>query len=173
MKLCVVTDIHRRPEQGLCVSRAFDRSVEVERFSLSALCGRVDLSGDALHGHLFEAGGMDIVVKALCARLCGNTIGLGYSAGGTALWRAVSSGGNLAALACVSSTRLRDEGPIAVPSLVFFGAEDKRRPSDHWLASVPDRAVVLPDAGHDYYLSPETDAMRRTLSVLSDYLRAL
>ncbi|GIT92878.1 hypothetical protein JANAI62_33360 [Jannaschia pagri] len=99
-------------------------------------------------------------------------IGLGYSAGGTALWRAVQQGAPLSHLFCVSSTRLRSEGPIAIPHRVFFGAEDPARPNDAWVRQVPKRATVFDGAAHDYYLDTASRAVRETerriLSDLSD-----
>ena len=171
MKLCVVTDIHQRPEADICLSRAFEPTVEVVRFSLATLCGRPELSGEALHRYLIQADGMGRVVGSLRDRLSDGFIGIGYSAGGTALWRVVASGVPCAALACVSSTRLRDENAIPVPSLVVFGAEDGNRPADNWLARVPSRAVVLSHATHDYYLAPESGAVRHTLTALSDHFK--
>lgn len=79
-------------------------------------------------------------------------IGLGYSAGGTALWKVVSQeNAPLSRLMCVSSTRLRDEGALPIPNAVIFGENDPGRPSKDWMETVPQNATLLPDTDHAFY----------------------
>ena len=155
--LIVVTDIHDAPEPELCFSSSLPVTA---RLSLADLCNQPALSGEALHHHLFQDGGMRQAVAALRERLTDqrHLIGLGYSAGGTALWKAVQAGASLAGLICVSSTRLRDEAAIGVPTQVFFGEDDPGRPSEDWLGSVPEKATVLPNAAHAFYADADHPA---------------
>ncbi|WP_294229787.1 hypothetical protein [uncultured Shimia sp.] len=148
--LIVVTDIHGAPEPELCFSSSLPVTA---RLSLGDLCNQPALSGEALHHHLFQDGGMRQAVAALRDRLTDqrHLIGLGYSAGGTALWKAVQAGASLAGLICVSSTRLRDEPALPIPTQAYFGDNDPGRPTDKWLATVPDMATVLPNAAHAFY----------------------
>lgn len=100
--------------------------------------------------------------------------GLGYSAGGTALWRAAASGHDFAAIFCISSTRLRTEIAIDTPHRVFFGTKDQNRPKSSWLSTVPRHYRLLDDADHTYYLDPHSEAavltcqtIRRDMSTFS------
>lgn len=171
MRLCVVTDIFSQPAPAACLSARLPVAPAVTRFDLNALAGRPDLTGEALHRHLFDGGGMDAAVRALRQAWDGEAFALGYSAGGTAIWRAAAAGLPLAGLFCVSSTRLRDEGPVAVPNHVFFGAEDRNGPSADWRAGVPGQATVWPGAGHTYYLRPASDAVRGTCAAIAQDMR--
>jgi len=167
MKLYVITDIHNGPSPEQCFSTRIDGSHRVIRLALNELCGRPGLSGEALHQHLFSHSGMDVVVRSLKETLNGEFAGLGYSAGGTALWRAAATGCSFAALFCVSSTRLREEASIATPNHVFFGSKDQGKPSSQWLASVPDQVTVFDEVGHTYYLHPSSTAAHETCSQIS------
>ena len=148
--MIVVTDIHGAPEPELCFSSGLPVTA---RLSLANLCNQPALSGEALHHHLFREDGMRQAVAALRDRLTDlqHAIGLGYSAGGTALWKAVQAETPLAGLVCVSSTRLRDEAALPIPTHVYFGDNDPGRPTDKWLATVPDMGTVLPNAAHAFY----------------------
>jgi hypothetical protein len=166
MRFCVVTDIHSRPTQAECLSMHLSAFAAPARFALNELCGRPDLKGEALHKHLFHEGGISDAVVALRETLDSGFVGLGYSAGGTLLWRAAAQGLPFASIFCISSTRLRNETSIATPNHVFFGAEDPNKPAAEWLSTVPDRSIVFPDAGHGYYLHPETEAARKTQTMI-------
>ncbi|QDL91687.1 alpha/beta hydrolase [Paroceanicella profunda] len=168
MKICVVTDIHDRPGPGACIASGLHPLPGVMRLSLSGLCGRPDLSGEALHRHLFQEGGMGEVVHALRRKVEGCRIGIGYSAGGTAIWRAAAAGLPFEAIFCVSSTRLREEGAISTPNHVFFGAGDHGKPSAEWLSAVPGEATIFDAVGHAYYLDPASEAARATRAVIAE-----
>ncbi|MCH2067256.1 hypothetical protein [Shimia sp.] len=150
MSLIVVTDIHGAPDEALCLSAGLPG---VDRLSLADLCDQPPLSGEALHHHLFQEDGMARAVRRLCDMMADQPalIGLGYSAGGTALWRAAQAGVPLTGLICVSSTRLRDERALAIPTQVYFGDNDPGRPSEAWLTTVPATATLLPNAAHAFY----------------------
>jgi len=169
VRLLVVTDIHGAPDEALCLSAGLSG---VERLSLSELCGQPTLSGEALHQHLFHEGGMARAVRKLCDMPASqrSLIGLGYSAGGTALWKAAQAGVPLTGLICVSSTRLRDESAIGVPTQVFFGETDPGRPSEDWLVSVPDKATVLPNAAHAFYADADHPARADVIREITEAL---
>lgn len=173
MRLCVVTDIFSLPAPAECLSTGLSILPDVTRFELNALCGRPDLTGEALHRHLFEESGMDVAVRALRQAWDGEAFALGYSAGGTAIWRAVAEGLPFAGVFCVSSTRLRGERRIAARNHVFFGAGDRNRPSSEWLASVPGQATIFQGVGHNYYLQPSSDAVRGTCAAISQDMRSI
>ena len=149
-RLLVITDIHDAPSPDLCLSDGLPLHA---RLSLGELCLRPDLHGKALHHHLFQNGGIAVAVQRLHRLIANATplIGLGYSAGGTALWQAVRAGARLSGLMCISSTRLRDEGVIPIPNAVVFGENDPGRPSQKWMATVPQHATLLSNADHAFY----------------------
>ncbi len=130
---------------------------------LADLAERPDLDGEALHAHLFGEDGIATVVRRLAATEGGGKVGLGFSAGGTALWRAALAGLDLAALICVSSTRLGAETVApAIPTRVFWGGRDPRRPPEAWNATLPIVAVTFPEADHAFYrdrTAPATTAL--------------
>ena len=171
MKLYVITDIHNKPAQDQCFSTGINGSPRVIRLALNELCGRPELTGEALHRHLFREGGMEVAVGTLEQTLSGDYVGLGYSAGGTALWRAAAAGCSFTALFCVSSTRLRDEAAIATPNHVFFGSKDQGKPSSPWLETIPDQFTVFDDVGHTYYLHPSSAAAHETRTQISEGIK--
>lgn len=162
MSFCIVTDIYGLPGIDECLVQGLKRQSKAIRFTLNELCGRPDLRGEALHRYLFVNGAIDEAADALSRKLNASYFGLGYSAGGTALWRAAAAGMSLRALYCVSSTRLRNEKPITTPNHVFYGADDEDRPSTDWLSSVPDRFTVIPNVGHEYYRASDCPAVHIT-----------
>jgi hypothetical protein len=86
MRMLLVSDIHGLPALADWLGEGVD--VEIVRLSAAA----DSLSGEALHHYLFTAGGMDAAVAHLVSRGGGDVAGIGFSAGGTALWRAVAKG---------------------------------------------------------------------------------
>lgn len=167
MKLAVVTDIYDLPLSSSCLSSHFSMFSEVTRYSLNALCGQADLVGEALHTHLFQNGGIEDAAQALCQVTNDECIGLGYSAGGTAIWRASATEAPFKAIFCISSTRLREETPISIPNQVFFGEHDTNKPSHEWLTKVPGNWTILKNAGHNFYCEQSSDAARETSEQIS------
>ena len=140
MKLFVVSDIFCKPELPSCLSTRLPLADQVSHHALNELAGRPELSGEALHRYLFQDRGMNKAVATLTEMMTKekHCFGLGYSAGGTALWKAAAfQAVPLLGLFCVSSTRLRDETAIPVPAHVFFGSQDPGRPSLEWLRQCP------------------------------------
>ncbi len=161
--LLVVGDIHGRPETFVGPLGRFAHRI----LQLADLSGRPDLRGDELHNYLFGGDGMREAVRSLCeeSRAC---LGIGFSAGGTALWHAAKAGLALHALICVSSTRLRFEtSPINIPTFVLWGECDPNRPDDAWNDIVPTCWKTYPVKQHDFYcadiLRPDTQ-MRKDIA---------
>ena len=166
VQLIVVTDIHGAPDDALCLGAGLSG---VARLSLAELCGQRHLSGEALHHHLFQESGMARAVRKLCNVMADRSplIGLGYSAGGTALWKAVQAGVPLTGLICVSSTRLRNETALSIPTQVYFGDDDPGRPSKDWLSTVPTTATLLPSAAHAFYAEADHPARAQVAAEIS------
>jgi hypothetical protein len=156
MKLIIVTDIFQMPTRKCCISSLIPCVIDIAHLHLNNLCKRPDLTGEALHHHLMHHGGMGDVVDALRA-YDSATVGVGYSAGGTALWRAVQAGMGLRGLFCVSSTRLREEQVLNIETHTYFGANDPHIPSQNWMAETPTRHTVFQGAAHGFYNSANTD----------------
>ena len=149
-RLLVVSDIHGFP--GTFAELFGVGCLEHRGLQLAGLSGRPDLSGDSLHDHLFSKDGVQQAVRELLeidGRTC---VGIGFSAGGTALWTAVKQGLELEALICVSSTRLRFEtSPLNMPNMVFWGEADPYRPSESWNDTLPVYWKTYPGKPHDFY----------------------
>lgn len=160
MKLCIITDIHKQPRPRQCLSQRLEASSGVVRLALNELCGRPNLSGETLHQHLFGDGGMDEAVSVLCQTLTGPCVGLGYSAGGTAIWRAAAAGFPFATIFCVSSTRLRDEVSIATPNHVFLAQRTNAnlRLSGYQLYLISLRYLTKSDTLTTFILAQMRDA---------------
>jgi|GEM_PF-5792498 len=151
MKLIVVYDIFDQPRAGKCISDLLPDVVKIQYLSLNALLGWPHLLGTSTHEHLFKHGGIETVIQALVEYSDPETIAIGYSAGGTALWRAVQAGMSLQGLFCVSSTRLRELGPIEPHTHTYFGSKDSNRPNDNWLSQASPNHTILQDVGHNFY----------------------
>lgn len=170
MKLCVLTDIFSYPMQKNCISKLLPQFSEVIHFSLNDLCGRPNLTGELLHQHLFNNGGIEEAVKSLKCKIDCGYFGLGYSAGGTVLWRAAAQGVLLNGLYCVSSTRLRNESAVSVPNMVFFGALDQNIPPIDWLSKTPEQHIILQGASHSYYLDMGSDEVKETAALINHHM---
>ncbi len=172
MRVYVLSDIFSEPDEIWPFWRSIGGGLPVTRLALNALSGRADLTGEALHRHLFQAGGMDQAQRALQQRLTAHSIGVGFSAGGTALWQAALRRAPLLALFCVSSTRLRDLPALPITNHVYFGADDPGLPAREWLATIPEQATVIAARGHDFYRHPSDLAAQRVRDELSTAIAA-
>jgi hypothetical protein len=169
MRIILASDIHGLPADADWLGE----DLEVEVVRLSAAAGVGHLTGEALHHHLFSDGGMDAAAAHLATLGDGDVAGIGFSAGGTALWRAVAKGMALRALVCVSSTRLRQEtSRLPIPAHTFWGGNDPNIPSETWRASMPTSSRIYEGLEHGFYQQPEAEAslrlrteIRRTLGL--------
>ncbi|OAP49416.1 hypothetical protein [Sinorhizobium americanum] len=172
MRLLIVTDIHGRPGHNHCLSRRLtgvERSI-ARTISLSDLLD-VDYTGERLHRELVENHGFDRAAERLAGLSETADVALGYSAGGTALWRGVLRGLVVDRLICLSSTRLRDvrASMMPKPSLVVFGKNDPNRPPDQWARGSAVQSYIVPDAGHDFYAN-EGQALSLCLAKITAFL---
>ncbi len=170
MKLVVVADIFDQPAPDICVSACVPHVSDVLRFTLGDLCQTPGRAGEDLHHDLVHRGGFDRAAAELGRQLPAGCVGIGYSAGGTALWRAAAAGLQLVHLFCLSSTRLRELAPISVPNHVFFGALDPGRPGCAWQAAVPGGCTVFADVDHLFYLRPDGAEIRHVGQIMADRL---
>ncbi|PVE23821.1 alpha/beta hydrolase [Microvirga sp. KLBC 81] len=170
MKCIVLTDINGLPSQETCFLSGLGGSISVERVGLGELLG-VPLRGEELYHHLI-LGGFDAAAAKVLERFGDAEIGLGYSSGGAVLWKSVLRGLRLNRLVCISSTRLRDEDPHAmpIPALTVFGDQDASRPTPSWGEGSRLERLLLPGAEHAFYV--ERDANWLTChEVLLSFLR--
>ncbi|WP_343565274.1 hypothetical protein [Kiloniella sp. b19] len=175
MKLFVVSDIFCKPELPSCLSTRLPLADQVSHHALNELAGRPELSGEALHRYLFQDRGMNKAVATLTEMMTKekHCFGLGYSAGGTALWKtAAFQAVPLLGLFCVSSTRLRDETAIPVTAHVFFGSQDPGRPSLEWLRTVPVSYTLFENAAHSDYLEKDSEMVRKTGDVIHNAMKS-
>jgi hypothetical protein len=171
-ELLVVSDIFGFPKSFTDLLALGRRANRLHRcFELPDLSGHPELIGDRLHNHLFAHDGLELILERLLDIRGDGLVGLGYSAGGTALWHAVSRGLKLKALICVSSTRLRHEtSPLPIQTHVFWGGKDENRPSEAWNKAIPTSSTTYADAAHGFYQDPDAPPAR-TLNV--DILKIL
>ncbi|WP_288426860.1 alpha/beta hydrolase [uncultured Agrobacterium sp.] len=148
MRIIVISDIHGRPKDVNWLSEYG----QINFIKLSDLCEDPSLSGSELHSYLFEGEGLQHVVSRLKDFAADKTHGIGFSAGGTALWLAAKDGLEIEKLVCVSSTRLRYETDnLDIPTFTFWGELDPNRPSDEWCQSTPGYSRVYAGQSHNFY----------------------
>ena len=154
--LLIVSDIHGFPHARHDLGSLARRPIVHHR--LADLSGQPELSGETLHAHLFKGDGMGLAARALARAGHAGLCGVGFSAGGSALWQAIARGLRLRALVCVSSTRLRCEvAPLAIPTFVLWGEDDPYRPDQEWNRYVPLESKSYAGQHHDFYRSALTD----------------
>lgn len=80
-------------------------------------------------------------------------IGIGFSIGGTILWRGYQEGKlSFKRLICISSTRLRNEiEKIDIPTLTIFGEKDSYAPTLEKIQSLGANYRIMPEFDHDFY----------------------
>jgi len=160
VKCIVLTDINGLPSQETCFLSDQGSGLSVERIGLAELLG-VPYRCEELYRYLVEGGFDGAATKVLDC--FGNAeIGVGYSSGGAVLWKSVLRGLRLKRLVCISSTRLRDEEPKAmpIPTLVVFGDRDASRPPASWGQGSGLELLLLPQAEHVFYASKDANWMR-------------
>ncbi|WP_052954407.1 hypothetical protein [Microvirga vignae] len=157
MKCIVLTDINRLPSRETCFLSGLRGSISVERVGLGELLG-VPQRDEELYRSLVQ-GGFDAAAAKVVERFGDAEIGLGYSSGGAVLWKSVLHGLCLKRLACISSTRLRDEDPHAmtIPALTVFGDQDASRPTTSWGEGSRLDRLLLRGAGHSFYAEKDAN----------------
>lgn len=171
-RILVLTDIWNRPTDRECFLNKCV-SAEFDRVSISELLGIPELAGELVHSMLFGNGKADDVVSQLAAYQDKYDFAVGFSAGGTLLWRAVENGLKLKGLVCISSTRLRDESSLSIHTQATFGSLDINRPNDEWIRTIPTEGHVLEECAHDFYLNPDTTNARQISDLIAQDIAAL
>lgn len=151
MKCIVLTDINGLPSAETCFLANRGGPASVERVGLAELLG-VSHPGEELYRYLIQ-GGFDAAAARVAEHFGDARIGLGYSSGGVVLWKSVLRGLRLERLICISSTRLRDEDPTAmpIPTLAIFGDRDRSRPPPSWGDGSRVERLLLRGAEHAFY----------------------
>lgn len=167
MKCIVLTDINGFPSQETCFLSGHTGSISIERVGLAELLG-IPHAGEELYRYLIE-GGFDAAATKVLERFGDAEIGLGYSSGGAVLWKSVQRGLRLKRLVCISSTRLRDEDPMAmpIPTLTVFGDRDAPRPPASWGEGSSLERLLLPGAEHAFYAKRDANWLTCREAVLN------
>ncbi|WP_297575742.1 hypothetical protein [uncultured Deefgea sp.] len=157
MKCILISDINNKPMCGGELALLLPKDMQLHLLSLANLVGKPDLSGMELHDHLIHQGGMTRAVQQLLKQHQTTDIAIGYSAGGTVLWRACLAGLNCTDLFCLSSTRLRNESnkPTA-RTHIFFDQGDITISSQEKLLQLSDHFYLIGHDGHTAYLNPNS-----------------
>ena len=94
-------------------------------------------------------------------------LAIGFSIGGTILWKAVENYGlTLSKLICISSTRLRFEKSRLNPkTFLVYGVLDEYAPEQCLAMKLADKHKIIPQVGHDFYRHNPT-LLKQTLITL-------
>jgi pimeloyl-ACP methyl ester carboxylesterase len=166
----IIGDIHDAPAPCQCLRRPM-ATQPVRRLSIRDLLPSSQCEA-GVHQALVN-GGYGSAAARLANEFPRAAVGLGYSAGGTLLWKAVRLGMQVEALICIASTRLRDEDPkeIQVPTLVVSGGHDPFAPGEDWAIGSNVRHIVLRGCEHGFYI---TDSGRFAASFhIREFLRSI
>ncbi len=172
MKCIMVLDINNEPMNGGSFARVLPSYWTTSVYSLATLALAPMLRGQALHDHLFNAGGMEQARQSLLEQCSGIDIAMGFSAGGTVLWQACLDGLQCRDLICLSSTRLRYETakPAARTHVLFDAADPSIRQTPR-LRSLADSYNVAGMQGHNAYCDPSSILSANGRKTLSEILR--
>ncbi|HZW46197.1 MAG TPA: alpha/beta hydrolase [Microvirga sp.] len=167
MKCIVITDINDLPSQESCLLSGCSGSVSIERVGLAELLGSSE-RGEELYRRLLQ-GGFDAAAAKVLQRFADAEVALGYSSGGAVLWKSVLRGLRLKRLVCISSTRLKDEDPRAlpIPALTVFGESDASRPPASWGEGSELKRLLLPDAEHAFYTKEDENWLTCRAAVMN------
>lgn len=167
MKCIVLTDINGLPSPETCFLSGLRGSISVERVGLGELLG-VPHRGKDLYCALVQ-GGFDVTAAKVIEQFGDAEIGVGYSSGGTVLWKGILRGFRLKRLVCISSTRLRDEDPhaMSIPALTVFGDQDASRPPALWGEGSDLERLFLPSAEHAFYAEKDANWLACREAVLN------
>jgi len=167
VKCIVITDINDLPAQETCFLSGCSGSLFVERVGLAELLGSSE-RGEDLYRRLLQ-GGFEAAAAKVLERFAQAEIGLGYSSGGAVLWRSVLRGLRLRRLVCISSTRLREEDPraIPIPALTVFGESDASRPPASWGEGSELKRLLLRGAEHDFYVKKDANWLTCRAAVMN------
>ncbi len=121
----------------------------------SCQLGEIDLSvfdEQSIHEQFKKTGIENAVNSLLKVEKQTIDIAIGFSIGGTILWKAILKGLKVKRLIGISATRLRLESrKIPCSSKLYFGLLDQYKPSAEWLETMPTDYEVLENRHHDMY----------------------
>ncbi len=102
---------------------------------------------------LFISLGIEDAVESLSCEKESFDIGIGFSIGGTILWKSYQERKlSLKKLICISSTRLRMETKkINIPTITVFGEKDNCAPSSEKMNDLGAICKIIPEFDHDFY----------------------
>lgn len=125
-------------------------SIELLDSQVLAGINATDLSEDELHNQ-FVKNGINIATEKLLTYAQSHAI-LAFSIGGYIAWKAIQKGFDTAQLLAVSSTRLRKENSkLDCKTTLFYGENDKYKPSDDWFDGMNLKQQLIKDEGHEFY----------------------
>ncbi|MBS0350157.1 MAG: hypothetical protein JSR33_03035 [Proteobacteria bacterium] len=106
---------------------------------------------------LFVSFGIKNAIESLGSEKDSFDIGIGFSIGGTILWKSCQEKKlSLQKLICISSTRLRRETKkINIPTITLFGEKDHYAPSLEQMNDLGAICKIIPEFDHDFYRNPK------------------
>ncbi len=128
-----------------------------------------DMSNDERHPQFVEHG-IETAVTKIVTNDIHYALAVGFSMGGTLLWKAVTRGFSVGGIVCISATRLRYESQATtpVPSVLIFGDSDPFAPSATKCQQLGGQLVTVNNSGHEFYKSGALIAvLNRGISLLN------
>jgi len=157
MNILLLSDIHTiNPELDAFMvdAREILRSLGKVNMLSSRLLAEIpdEFNTDEAH-KAFVKGGIDLAADNLTKENIQYDVVIGFSVGGTILWKAIENHHLSASqLVCISSTRLRYETRnLPIKTMLFYGSEDKYAPNKQVMKKLADQFYIFPDVSHDFY----------------------
>lgn len=174
MKCLLITDIFGLPAPDHPVISCLEKHADLTTLQPADLANMPQLVGEELHQFLFEKGGFETAATRISTLEPQFDIAIGFSVGGSLIWRACQEGLETQTVFCLSSTRLRKEKSKIKPvSHVFFGALDENRPDNEWLRSYPDFYLIGRHEDHGFYNIHESHLLQRALEIVSEKINLM
>lgn len=119
----------------------------------------------------FVRGGIEKAANKLCDLSDTFSAVIGFSVGGTILYKALQKKPQLTdTLICVSATRLRFEKERApCRTIAIYGDRDEHIPAQGWEKIIQCELHLIADATHDFY---KTQKLQYALSIIQSILMA-
>ena len=154
-RIIIISDLWGRGKSEWLIN--YTQILETEfdiLFYDSCELGQIDVSNytqENLHKQ-FINGGIEKAIDKLVEIEKHKVHILAFSIGGTIAWNYGLKNDNINSLVCVSSTRLRNETERPKGDLeLYFGDNDKYKPTVKWFESMKLEYEVLSDKGHQVY----------------------
>lgn len=171
MKCLLVTDIFGSPTEDNPLVSHLQVDTDLTILRLSDLVGKPHLEGESMHRYLFLDGGFNVAISAIRELKEDEfRIGIGFSAGGSVLWKSCVNGLKPEVIFCLSSTRLRFESSkLETKSHVFFGDEDPGRPEVTWLEEFPSTYQIGKNEDHGFYNQQQSPLLEAVIGIVSRF----